>query len=467
MGGIFACSSKSACINEIFYGTDYLSHLGTRRGGIATINSDGIHRSIHNLENAYFRNKFEPELSELSGNSGIGVISDTDAQPIVLFSHHGRFALVMVGKINNIDELVKEVFSQNIHLSETNSGGPSPTEIVGTLISLCVSFEEGIRYAQSRIKGSCSMLLLTEKGIYVARDKLGRTPVIIGKRENAFAASSESSAFPNLGFEVDRAVGPGEIVLMTADGIEQIQKPGDRMQICSFLWVYYGYPASSYEGINTELVRYRCGAALARREDVKADLVAGIPDSGIGHGLGFSHESGIPYMRPYVKYTPTWPRSFMPQNQKRRDLVARMKLIPIREIIDGKKIIFCDDSVVRGTQLQDNVQILHEYGAREIHMRIACPCLIYPCEFLNFSTSRSTLDLAGRKAILEIEGSETSALRDYAKDGSDRHKAMVSNICKRLKLSSLRYQKLDDLIESIGIPKDRLCTHCWDGSSYE
>lgn len=466
MGGIFACSSKSGCINELFYGTDYLSHLGTRRGGIATIDINGIHRSIHNLENAYFRNKFEPELGELTGNMGIGAISDTDAQPIVLFSHLGPFAVAMVGKITNMDELIKEVFTHNIHLSETNSGGPSPTEIAGTLISLCGSFEEGIRYAQNRIKGSCSMLVLTEKGVYIARDRLGRTPVIVGKREDAFAASSESSAFPNLGFEVERFVGPGEILLMTADGIEQIQKPGDKMQVCSFLWVYYGYPAASYEGINTEQVRYRCGAALAKREDIKADLVAGIPDSGIGHALGFAHKSGIPYMRPYVKYTPTWPRSFMPQNQKMRDLVARMKLIPVRELIQGKSIIFCDDSVVRGTQLQDNVQILHEYGAREIHMRIACPCLIYPCEFLNFSTSRSTLDLAGRKAILDIEGSETTALSDYGRDGSDRHKAMVSHICKRLKLSSLRYQTLEDLVEAIGLPKEQLCTHCWDGSSY-
>lgn len=466
MGGIFACSSKSACVNELFYGTDYLSHLGTRRGGIATIDNDGIHRSIHNLENAYFRNKFEPELGDLTGNTGIGVISDTDAQPIVLFSHLGHFAVVMVGKITNMDELVKEIFTQNIHLSETNSGGPSPTEIAGTLISLRESFEEGIRYAQTRIKGSCSMLVLTEKGVYVARDKLGRTPVIIGKRDDAFAASSESSAFPNLGFEVDRYVGPGEILLMTAEGVEQVRKPGNKMQICSFLWVYYGYPASSYEGVNTEQVRYKCGSALARREDVKADLVAGIPDSGIGHALGFAHQSGIPYMRPYVKYTPTWPRSFMPQNQKMRDLVARMKLIPVREIIEGKRIIFCDDSVVRGTQLQDNVQILHEYGANEIHMRIACPCLIHPCEFLNFSTSRSTLDLAGRKAILELEGSETAALDEYAADGSDRHKAMTANICKRLKLSSLRYQKLQDLVDAIGLPKEQLCTHCWDGTSY-
>ncbi len=466
MGGFFGCCSTSGCATDLFYGTDYLSHLGTRRGGIATLDSDGFHRSIHSLENAYFRNKFEPELHELTGHAGVGVISDTDAQPIVLFSHLGRFAVVMVGKITNMDELIRDAFAQNIHLSETSSGGPSPTEVVGTLISQKGSFSEGIRYAQDRIKGSCSMLVLTEKGIFVARDKLGRTPIIIGKKDNAYAASSESCAFPNLGFQVDCYVGPGEVILMTAEGLEQVQKPGDKMQVCSFLWVYYGYPASSYEGINTETVRYQCGAALARRENVKADLVGGIPDSGIGHGLGFAHESRLPYMRPYVKYTPTWPRSFMPQNQKMRDLVARMKLIPICEIIEGKSIIFCDDSVVRGTQLQDNVQILHEFGAREIHMRIACPCLIYPCEFLNFSTSRSTLDLAGRKAIDDLEQPGTPDLSLYATDGSDCHGAMVEHIRTRLKLTSLRYQKLDDLVTAIGLPKETLCTHCWDGSSF-
>lgn len=466
MGGVFGCCSKSACINELYYGTDYLSHLGTRRGGIATVDSDGFHRSIHNLENAYFRNKFEPDLAELRGKKGIGVISDTDAQPIVLFTHLGRFAVVMVGKIANMDELVKEVFAKNVHLSSTTGSNPSPTEIAGTLISQCASFEEGIRYTLDKIKGSCTLLVLTEKGIYAARDNLGRTPVVIGKRGDAWAASSESCAFPNLGFTLDRYLGPGEILFMTADGVEQVQKPGNRMQICSFLWVYYGFPASSYEGLNTEAIRYRCGQALGRLETVDADLVGGIPDSGIGHGLGFAHESRIPYVRPYVKYTPTWPRSFTPQNQKTRELVAKMKLIPIREIIENKRIVFCDDSVVRGTQLQDNVKILRAYGAREIHMRIACPCLIYPCEFLNFSTSRSTFDLAGRKAIYSIEGSETAHLEDFSHDGSDRHKKMVEHIRKRLDLCSLRYQKLEDLVSAIGLPKDRLCTHCWDGSSY-
>lgn len=466
MGGFFGCCSTSDCITDLFYGTDYLSHLGTKRGGIATIGPDGFNRAIHNLENAYFRNKFEPDIDDLTGRMGIGVISDTDAQPIVLFSHLGRFGVVMVGKIINIDELVAEIFARNIHLSATSEGGPSPTEIAGALISQAGSFEEGIRHAQERIKGSCSMLVLTEKGIYAARDRLGRTPIAVGRREGAYAASSETCAFPNLGFTVDRHLGPGEIVRMTAEGVEQVKPPGDRMQICSFFWVYYGYPASTYENINTERVRYNCGKSLARRETVSADLVGGIPDSGIGHGLGFAHESGLPYMRPYVKYTPTWPRSFMPQNQTMRDLVARMKLIPIREIIEGKRMIFCDDSVVRGTQLQDNVQILYEYGAREIHMRIACPCLIYPCEFLNFSTSRSTLDLAGRKAIYDLFGTEAVDLKDYASAGSEGHDAMVDHICKRLKLTSLRYQALDDMVAAIGLPKEKLCTHCWDGTSY-
>ncbi|MBT6339682.1 MAG: amidophosphoribosyltransferase, partial [Desulfobacula sp.] len=369
-------------------------------------------------------------------------------------------------KIVNLEELTQKAFDENIHFAETSQGGINPTELVSILINQKDSFVEGILNAQTNIKGSCSMLVLTESGIYVARDRLGRTPIIIGKRDDAFAASSESSAFSNLGFETQYYVGPNEIVFMTPEGIQQVQPPGDEMQVCSFLWVYYGYPASSYEGINTEQVRYNCGAALAKRETEKADLVAGIPDSGIGHAIGFANFSKIPYMRPYVKYTPTWPRSFMPQNQEMRDLVARMKLIPIKEIIKEKSIIFCDDSVVRGTQLKDNTQILYEYGAKEVHMRIACPCLIHPCEFLNFSTSRSTLDLAGRKAIYELEGTDNSDLKDYAQDGSKKHMAMINKITERLKLTSIRYQKLEDLIEAIGLPKKRLCTHCWDGSSH-
>jgi len=465
MGGIFGCASKKACNKELFYGTDYLSHLGTKRGGLASVDKTEFYRSIHNLENAYFRSKFESDIGDLTGNMGIGVISDTDSQPIIIHSHLGKFAVVTVGKSANLESLSQEAFSQNIHFAETSQGEINPTELVAFLIGQKGSFAEGILNAQTKIQGSCSMLILTDFGIYAARDRLGRTPIVIGKREDAYAASSESSAFSNLGFEVDHYVGPNEIILITPEGIEQIQPPGDAMQICSFLWVYYGYPVSSYEGINTEQVRYNCGAALARRETETADFVAGIPDSGIGHAIGFANESHLPYMRPYVKYTPTWPRSFMPQNQEMRDLVARMKLIPIREIIEGKRIVFCDDSVVRGTQLKDNTQILYEYGAKQVHMRIACPCLIHPCEFLNFSTSRSALDLAGRKAIYEIEGTENTDLTDYAIDGSDKHSAMLARITDRLMLTSIRYQKLNDLVAAIGLPKNKLCTHCWDGSS--
>ncbi len=466
MGGLFGCASKVECNTELFYGTDYLSHLGTKRGGLVTYGDGRFNRIIHSLENAYFRSKFESSLDKLTGRMGLGVISDTDSQPIITHSHLGQFAVIMVGKIANLEDLVQEELSRNVHFAETSRGGINPTELVATLICRAATIEEGIAHAQRRIEGSCSMMVLTDSCIYAARDRLGRTPLIIGKRENAYAASSESCAFSNLGFEVEHFVGPGEILRMTAEGIEQVTPPGDKMQVCSFLWVYYGYPASTYEGINTEQVRYNCGAALARNETCKADLVAGIPDSGIGHAIGFANESRIPYMRPYVKYTPTWPRSFMPQNQKMRDLVARMKLIPVKEIIQGKRIIFCDDSVVRGTQLQDNTEILYEYGAREVHMRIACPCLIHPCEFLNFSTSRSTLDLAGRKAIYDIEGREDADLTDYAVSGSEKHGRMLERIVDRLKLTSLRYQTLDDLVRAVGLPKKKLCTHCWDGSSY-
>jgi len=466
MGGFFGCASKAECNSDLFYGTDYLSHLGTKRGGLVTYDDGQFNRTIHSLENAYFRSKFEPDLGKLSGRKGLGVISDTDSQPIIIHSHLGQFAVVMVGRIANLDELAQEVLSKNIHFAETSQGTINPTELTAALICRGTTIEKGIAYAQEKIQGSCSMLVMTEDCIYAARDRLGRTPIIIGKRENAYAASSESSAFSNLGFEVEHFVGPGEILCMTAEGIEQVKAPGDKMQVCSFLWVYYGYPASTYEGINTEQVRYRCGAALAKNETCKADLVAGIPDSGIGHAIGFANETGTPYMRPYVKYTPTWPRSFMPQNQKMRDLVAQMKLIPIKEIIQGKRIIFCDDSVVRGTQLQDNTEILYEYGAKEVHMRIACPCLIHPCEFLNFSTSRSTLDLAGRKAIYDIEGTEECDLTEYAVSGSEKHSQMLEKIVQRLGLTTLRYQTLDDLVQAIGLPKEKLCTHCWDGSSY-
>ncbi len=466
MGGLFGSVSKKDCATDLFYGTDYHSHLGTKRGGMAVRNSKGYERAIHNIENDYFRSKFEADLSTLNGNKGIGIISDYDAQPLIVGSHLGTFGIVTVGKINNKEQLSKKAFDKKMHFSEMSRGKINPTELVAMLISEKGSFEDGIQNAQEAIKGSCSMLLLTKDGIYAARDRLGRTPIVIGKKEGAYAASSETCALPNLGFEIDKYLGPGEIVFMTADGYEQRKKPGDKMQICAFLWVYYGYPASCYEDINVESVRYRCGCALAKNDDVEIDFVAGIPDSGIGHGIGYANEKKIPNMRPFVKYTPTWPRSFMPQNQSIRDLVAKMKLIPVRTLIDGKKILFCDDSIVRGTQLKDNVQILYDYGALEVHMRIACPALIYPCEFLNFSTSRSTSDLAGRKAIVKLEKREDKSIDEYANAGSEKNREMTERIRQQLKLTSLKYQKIEDLIKAIGLPKDKLCTHCWDGTGY-
>ncbi len=466
MGGFFGCVSRHDCVKDVFYGTDYHSHLGTKRGGLAVKNRQGIKKSIKNIENSYFRSKLESELPDLHGNMGIGVVSDTDPQPLIIGSHLGSYALVTVGKINNIDEIAKEAFDRRLHFSEASEGKVIPTELVAMLINQGATYEEGIAHAQDVIKGSCSLLLLTDKGIYAARDRLGRTPVVIGKKEGAHAASFETCAFYNLGYDVDRFLGPGEVVLMTPDGIEQKQAPGPEMQVCAFLWVYYGYPASSYEAINVEEVRYRCGRTLGMNDDQDVDFVSGIPDSGIGHAIGYSNETHIPYRRPFVKYTPTWPRSFMPQDQDTRDLVAKMKLIPIRSLIEGKRLLFCDDSIVRGTQLKDNIEILFDAGAKEVHMRVACPTLIYPCEFLNFSTSRSTLDLIGRKMIHEIEGPDFEDLAKYAAADSPEKHAMVEKIRKRLRLSSLKFQKIDDLVNAIGLPKQQVCTHCWDGSSH-
>ena len=465
MGGLFGVVSKKDCVSDLFYGTDYHSHLGTRRGGLAVQNSEGFTRFIHNIENAQFRSKFELDIQRLSGNKGIGIISDYDDQPLLIRSHLGKYAIVTVGVIRNRDELAKKAFSQRkIHFSEMGEGEINPTELVSTLINQEMTFEDGIQNAQEAIEGSCSLLLLTEEGVYAARDKLGRTPVVIGKKQESTAVTMETCAFPNLGFETLKYLGPGEVVLITEEGIEQKKSSGERLQICGFLWVYYGYPASSYEGINVETVRNRCGATLARKDRVKVDFVAGIPDSGIGHGLGYASEASIPFKRPFVKYTPTWPRSFMPQDQWVRDLVAKMKLIPIRDIIEGKRLLFCEDSIVRGTQLKDTIQRLYDFGAQEVHMRPACPPLIYGCKFLNFSQSRSELDLAARKAISELEEMDDRNLEEYSNANSKKYKTMVERIRERLKLTSLRYQRLDDLVQAIGLPKERLCTYCWDGS---
>ncbi len=466
MGGFFGVISKSDCVEDVFYGTDYHSHLGTKRAGLVFIVPDkGFRRSIHNIEDSYFRNKFESELKEFNGNSGLGVISDTDPQPILFNSHLGHFAIVTVSRLVNIAELEERFLMKKKHFMENFEGNTNPTEVVANLICEKENFVEGIENVFEHVKGSCSLLILTNKGIIAARDKNGRTPVVIGKSENGFAVASESCAFPNTGFEIEYFLGPGEIVLIKEEGYSQLRKPEEKMQICSFLWVYYGYPPSYYEGINVDECRYKCGAALAKKDEVEADFVCGIPDSGVGHAHGYGNEKNIPYKRAYSKYTPTWPRSFMPQYQGQRDLVAKMKLIPNKAVIEGKRMIFLDDSIVRGTQLKDSTNDLRESGAKEVHMRIACPPLLFACNYLNFSESRSIMELAGRKAIKQLGGEEKD-LKEYADPDSEKYAAMVHQIKKTLNLDSLRYQRLDDLVKAIGLPKEKLCTHCWDGSSY-
>ena len=466
MGGLFGTISNQDCVSDLYYGTDYNSHLGTRRGGMAVFDGNNFTRIIHNIENSYFRTKFEPELQMFKGNCGIGVISDTDSQPLLIHSHLGVYAIETVSKIGNVNELTERALKKHLHFSEISNLGMSPTELVAMLINECDSFESGIENVYHFIKGSCSILILTSAGLYAARDKLGRTPLVLGKKEGAFAVSSETTSFANLGFSTEKYIGPGEILFITPDDWEQRKKPNETMQICTFLWVYYGYPSSYYEGINVEECRYRCGAALARKDDADVDFACGVPDSGIAHAIGYSNQKKIPYKRAYIKYTPTWPRSFMPQDQETRELVAKMKLIPAGDIIRGKRLVMCDDSIVRGTQLIDNVKILFEHGAKEVHVRPACPTLIYPCEFLNFSASRSSLDLAGRKAIKELEGKEDDHLDEYATPGTSRYHAMIENIGEKLGCTSLKYQELNDLVEAVGLPKEKLCTHCWDGSSY-
>jgi amidophosphoribosyltransferase len=464
MGGLFGVVSKQDCVQDLFYGTDYHSHLGTRRGGLAVWNDGSFTRSIHSIENAQFRSRFDNDVPKMSGTMGIGCISDTDSQPLIVRSHLGDYAVVTVGRVNNAQQLVDEALNgYTAHFTEMSGGEVSPTELVANLIAQGTTFEDGIRRAQEAVDGSCSLLLLTPHGIYAARDRLGRTPLAIGEKEDARCVSMETCAFPNLDYNLQRQLGPGEIALLTPDDVDQRIAPGDTLRICAFLWVYYGYPSSSYEGINVEVMRYRSGAALARADTVKADMVAGIPDSGIGHAIGYANEAKIPYTRPFVKYTPTWPRSFTPQDQAVRSLVARMKLIPIRDLIQGKRLLFCEDSIVRGTQLHETVQRLFDDGAREVHMRPACPPLIYGCKFLNFSRSRSELDLAGRRAIRELEGRGDAPLEEYANPQSEKHRMMVDRIRHRLNLTSLQYQTLSDMIDAIGLPKEKVCTYCWNG----
>jgi amidophosphoribosyltransferase len=467
MSGFFGSILKDDCVADVFYGTDYHSHLGTKRAGLAFYSEKkGFQRSIHSLEDGYFRNKFESDISGFKGNLGIGVISDTEAQPILVTSHLGRFAVATVSKIANIGELEERFMKMRRTFAETSQGSVNPTELVAMMIAEGEDFVSGIENVFNQVKGSCSILILTKDGIIAARDRLGRTPITIGKKANGYAVSFETCAFPNLGYEIEKFIGPGEIVSLTSEGYTSLRQPNEQMQVCSFLWVYYGYPPSFYEGINVDECRYKCGAALAKNDTADADFVAGIPDSGIGHAMGYSNEKRIPLKRPYAKYTPTWPRSFMPQNQTMRDLVAKMKLIPNNSIIKNKRGVFLDDSIVRGTQLKDNVQDLHRAGIQEVHMRIACPPLTYPCEFLNFSRSRSNLDLATYKAVEQLEGKENADMAEYSDCTNPKYHAMVEQIRKNLDLTTLKFQKLEDLVDAIGLPKEKLCTHCWDGSSY-
>ena len=468
MGGFFGTVSKASCVTDLFYGTDYNSHLGTKRGGLATYDAEEgmFARSIHNLESTYFRTKFEDELDKFKGNVGIGIISDTDPQPIIINSHLGRFAIVTVAKIVNLEEIEAELLSQNMHFAELSSGNTNQTELISLLIIQGKTFVEGIENVYRRVKGSCSMLLLSEDGsIIAARDKWGRTPIVIGRKEGAYAATSESSSFPNLDYEIDRYLGPGEIVRMTADGVEQLRKPEEKMQICSFLWVYYGFPTSCYEGRNVEEVRFSSGLKMGQNDDSEVDCACGIPDSGVGMALGYAEGKGVPYHRAISKYTPTWPRSFTPSKQEMRSLVAKMKLIPNRAMLEGKRLLFCDDSIVRGTQLRDNVKVLYEYGAKEVHIRIACPPLIYACPFVGFTASKSPLELITRRIIEELEGDADKNLEKYATTGSPEYEKMVSIIAERFGLTTLKFNTLETLIESIGLPKCKVCTHCFDGSS--
>ena len=468
MGGFFGVASKHDCVLELFYGVDYHSHLGTRRGGMAVYGKDGFNRAIHNIENSPFRTKFERDVEELKGNLGIGCISDYEPQPLLLQSHLGSFAITTIGKINNQEEILEKAYKDGrSHFLEMSGGQINATELIGSLICRKSTIEEGIRYAQEMVDGSLSVLIMTKDGIYAARDLYGRTPVVIGKKEDAYCVSFENFAYLNLGYSHDRELGPGEIAYITPEGVETLVQPGEKMRICSFLWVYYGYPTSSYEGVNVEEMRYRCGSMLAKRDgdSVHPDIVAGVPDSGVAHAIGYANESGIPYARPFIKYTPTWPRSFMPTNQSQRDLIARMKLIPVQALIEDKRMLLIDDSIVRGTQLRETTEFLYRSGAKEVHVRPACPPLVYGCKYLNFSRSKSDMELITRRVIREQEGDNCpeEVLEEYTNPDSCRYAKMIEEIRKIQNFTTLRFHRLDDLLASIGIEPCKVCTYCFSG----
>lgn len=467
MSGFFGVASKKDCVMHLFFGVDYHSHLGTRRGGMAVFGENGFQKRIHNIENSPFRTKFEHDVEELKGNFGIGCISDNEAQPLLVNSHLGSFAISTVGRINNIDEIKEECFKNGkVQFMEMNNGMLNPTEVVASLINQKLDVVEGIIHAQEKIKGSMSILLLFSDKIYAARDKYGRTPIIIGKSKDGYCVSFESSAYLNLGYKYVKDLGPGEIVTINPDFLKIEKEPNDNMKICSFLWTYYGYPTATYEGVNVETMRYRCGEMLRKRDDVEVDAVAGVPDSGIAHAIGYSNASGYPYTRPFIKYTPTWPRSFMPQNQSQRKLIAKMKLIPVQELIKDKRLLLIDDSIVRGTQLRETVEFLYESGVKEVHVRPACPPIMFGCKYLNFSRSTSEMDLIARRVIVDLEGTSDvsqEVIDEYTNPDSQKHYEMVQEICKRMNFKSLKYHRLDDLIEAIGIGEEHLCTYCFNG----
>lgn len=469
MGGFCGVATKSDCVFDLFFGTDYHSHLGTRRAGMIVYGENGFNRAIHNIESSPFRTKFEKDVNSMRGNLGIGVISDYEPQPLLIRSHHGPYALTTVGKINNISELADEIVSNSgAHFMEMSGGMINATELVAALINQQDNLIDGIRYAQERIDGSLSLMLMTPKGVYVARDKWGRTPIFIGKKEDGYIATSESFAYLNLGYKEYRTVGPGEIDILTPDGVTMLVRPGSKMKICTFLWVYYGYPTSQYEGVSVETMRYKCGEHMARRDGLTiedADLVAGVPDSGTPHAVGYANESGIPFKRPFIKYTPTWPRSFMPTIQSKRDMIARMKLIPITELIEDQRLILIDDSIVRGTQLHNKTEFLKESGAAQVHVRSACPPIMFGCKYLNFSRSTSELELIARRMVRKVEGEnvDRTILDQYADPTTDRYAHMLDMIRDQLNFDSLSYNRLDDMIDSVGIDPDKLCTYCWNG----
>lgn len=467
MGGFFGVVAKEDCMFDLFFGTDYHSHLGTRRGGMAVYGKKGFDRSIHNIENAPFRTKFDKDVQKMKGYMGIGCISDYEPQPLIVRSHHGTYAITTVSKINNTDHIVDTIFSNgNSHFLEMSGGDINPTELVAAIINQKENIIDGIHYALELIDGSLTMMVMTPKGIYAARDKYGRTPMVVGRKEDAYCLTFEDFAYRNLGYEDYKELGPGEIVIVTQDGVKTLVAPGKDMKICTFLWVYYGYPSSSYEGISVEQMRYNCGASLAKRDNVRPDIVAGVPDSGTAHAVGYSNASGIPFSRPFIKYTPTWPRSFMPTIQSKRNLIAKMKLIAVHDLIKDKSLLLIDDSIVRGTQLRETTEFLYASGAKEVHIRPACPPLLYGCKYLNFSRSTSEMDLITRRVIARLEGTEDipeETLQEYADPESSKYDQMIEEIRKELNFTSLRYSRLDDMLKAVGIPEEKLCTYCWNG----